>query len=88
MVESTTIHNTTIKVGDLSLHSVGKDMNFTAMVALDAVMLIAKSAHKNIDMGIDFSEKFNFIIDALQDQIMVTDFEKSFKLFHKVTLFK
>eukprot|EP00347_Sterkiella_histriomuscorum_P024565 403330673 len=71
-----------------NLHSVGKDMNFTASVVLDAILLISKTAVKNIDMGEQFGNRFNFIIEALQQQILMTDYERSFRLFHKVSLFK
>ena len=39
-------------------------------------------------MGQAFPERFNFIIEALSQQIEITAYEKSFKLFHKVALFK
>lgn len=55
---------------------------------MDAIILISKTAIKNQEMGEGFGNKFNFIIEALSQQIDLSDYEKSFKLYHKVSLFK
>lgn len=67
---------------------VGKDLNSAADLAIDAIILISKSAVKNIKMGLNFGTALNYIIEAINSQIDILDHEKSFKLFHKVALFK
>lgn len=67
---------------------VGKDLNSTADFVIDAIILISKTAIKNKNMGFNFGNGLNFIIEALNQQIEFSDFEKSFKLYHKVALFK
>lgn len=44
---------------------VGKDLNSTADFVLDAVILISKTAIKNKNMGFNFGNGLNFLIEAL-----------------------
>ena len=72
----------------VDLGGTGKDLNSAADLAIDAIILISKTAVKNRNMGDNFGNSVNFILEALSQQIDFKDHEKSFKLFHKVALFK
>jgi len=44
---------------------VGKDLNSAADFTIDAIILISKTAVKNKNMGFNFGNGLNFIIEAL-----------------------
>ena len=67
---------------------VGKDLNSAADLAMDAIILISKTPVKNKGLGENFGNSLNFIIEALNQQIDIQDHEKSFKMFHKIGIFK
>ncbi len=48
---------------------VGKDLNSAADLAMDAIILISKTAVKNRSMGENFGNSLNFILEALSQQI-------------------
>ncbi len=67
---------------------VGKDLNSASDLAMDAIILISKTPIKNKSMGENFGNSLNFIIEALNQQIDFQDHDKSFKMYHKVSIFK
>jgi hypothetical protein len=72
----------------VDLGGVGKDLNSAADLSIDAIILISKTAIKNRNLGENSGNSVNFILEALNQQIDFKDYDKSFKLFHKVALFK